>query len=88
MAFVSKAVCILEIQAISLFRDILMEQSSYFRSMFGQFREKSDASIELKDIADPKLMGQVKRVSPKYKTMFQEVGKFKRDPVANFQILT
>ena len=88
MAFFSKAVCILEIQAISLFRDILMEQSSYFRSMFGQFREKSDASIELKDIADPKLMGQVKRVSPKYKTMFQEVGKFKGDPVANFQILT
>lgn len=40
-------------------RDILMEQSSYFRSMFGQFREKSDASIELKDIADPKLMGQI-----------------------------
>ena len=40
-----------------------MEQSSYFRSMFGQFREKSDASIELKDIADPKLMGQVKSKS-------------------------
>ena len=37
-----------------------MEHSAYFRSMFSKFKEKSLASIELKDITDSRLMAQVK----------------------------
>jgi len=40
-------------------REILMEHSAYFRSMFSKFKEKSLACIELKDITDSKLMAQI-----------------------------
>ena len=40
-------------------REVLMDHSTYFRSMFSKFREKNLTCVELKDIAEPKLMGQV-----------------------------
>jgi len=40
-------------------RKVLMEHSSYFRSMFGGFREKSLSCIEIKDIRNSKIMTQI-----------------------------
>jgi len=41
-------------------REVLMEHSAYFRSMFSKFKEKDVACVELKDIQDPRVMSQVK----------------------------
>jgi len=40
-------------------REVLMEHSAYFRSMFSKFKEKNLACVELKDITDPRIMSQI-----------------------------
>merc|ERR1719341_1484706 len=40
-------------------REVLMEHSAYFRSMFSKFKEKDVACVELKDIQDPRVMSQI-----------------------------